>query len=90
MYFIPKGMMLFSLAWIININQGRTQPVTLGGGAISVILDIVKSHCGLITVREMKYTLQHGCDKTMDDKMTLHAVFCIVKNHGQQSYFRRF
>jgi len=31
----------------------------------------VKSRCGYVTVREMKYTSQHCCDKLMDGKMTL-------------------
>jgi len=29
------------------------------------------SHSGFATVRRMKYTSQHYCDKTMDNKMAL-------------------
>jgi len=32
---------------------------------------VVMSHNGVDVVREMKYTSQHPCDKTMDGKMAL-------------------
>jgi len=32
----------------------------------------VKVHYAFTTVREKKYTSQHCCDKTMDDKMALY------------------
>jgi len=40
----------------------------------------------------MKYTSQHCCDKTMDNKMALHRECCFSNytNHGKTSYFRRF
>jgi len=42
----------------------------------------------------MKYTSQHFCDKTMDEKMALqyiaNVVLRIVQNYGEKSYFRRF
>jgi len=30
---------------------------------------VVKSHNGFGAVTEIKYTSQHSCDKTMDEKM---------------------
>ena len=52
-------------------EQGQIQPVTLGGGTISVIFRS-QVYNSFTTVRETKYTSQHCCDKTMDDnKMDL-------------------
>jgi len=44
------------------------------------------------SLREMKYTSQHCCDKTLDGKMALNAnaVLRIVQNHDEYIYFRRF
>jgi len=53
----------------MTLQQGRIQSVWLEG-AISMILGD-KSHNVLATVREIKYTSKHCCNKTMDDKMTL-------------------
>ena len=45
-------------------------PVTkLRGGDFS---NIVKSHNGFAAVRDMKYTSQHCCDKTVDGRMALY------------------
>jgi len=52
-----------------------TDPASSVKWVISVIL-VVKPHIGFATVREMKYTSQHCCDKTMDDKMALYRVCC--------------
>jgi len=61
--------------------QGRTQPVSLGGD----FSNIWKSHYGFITIREMKYTSQHRCDKNWTAKRCniANAVFRIVRNHGE-------
>jgi len=37
---------------------------------------VVKPGNGFTTAREMKYTSQHSCDKTMDDKMALYRECC--------------
>ena len=37
---------------------------------------VVKSHNSLATVREIEYTSQRCCDKTMDDKMALYLECC--------------
>jgi len=37
---------------------------------------IVKSHYGFATLKEMKHTLQHCCDKTLDDKTSLYLEYC--------------
>jgi len=55
-------------------------------------LSVVMSHNGFATVREMKYTSQHCCDKTTDDKIPLHRanlVFRIVQNYGEYTGFHR-
>ena len=54
-----------------NVNQGRIQPVRLGGGGRFQWYLVVKTHTSFATVREIKYTSQHCCDKTMDDKNSL-------------------
>jgi len=40
----------------------------------------------------MKFTSQHCADKTIDGKWPYisNAVFQIVENNGEKSYFRRF
>jgi len=55
-------------------DQGRIQPVSLGG-TISVIFgnQVYKIFA---TVREMKYTSQNCCHKTIDDEMTLYRECC--------------
>ena len=62
-----------------NINftcyQGLIQPVSLGG-AISVIFGIQVSSRVHYCIREMKYTSQHCCDKTMDGQMALYRECC--------------
>jgi len=61
----------------------RADPqVRLGGGAISVIFGSQVSHNSFGTVREMKHTSQHCCDKIMDKKWLYIAnvVFQIVQN----------
>jgi len=53
----------------------RADPTgTFRGGDFSNICD--SSHYGFTTVREMKYTSQHCCDKTIDDRLDLHRVGC--------------
>ena len=47
-------------------DQGRIQPVTLGGDFSNIWQS---SHYGLTTVKEMKRTSQHCCGKRMDGKM---------------------
>jgi len=59
---------------MIHGDQGRIQPVCLGG-SISVIFGS-QYHCEFTGVREMKYTSQHFCDKTMDGKMALYRECC--------------
>jgi len=39
---------------------------------------LVKSHNGFATVREMMYTSQHCCDKTMVDRMALYRECCFL------------
>jgi len=51
--------------WIQSVNLVE---------AISVLL--AKSHNGFATVREMMYTSQHCCDKTMVDRMALYRECC--------------
>ena len=46
-----------------------------GGEAISVIFGIQAPY-GFTTVREMKYTSQHCCGKTMDDRTALYRECC--------------
>jgi len=52
-------------------NTAGTDPASKVRGAISLYL-VVKSHYGFTTVREIKQTSQHCCDKTMDGKMALY------------------
>jgi len=47
---------------------------------------VVKSHYGFSTAREMKYTSQHCCDKTMDGKMALYRKCCFPICHGEETY----
>jgi len=49
------------------------------------MLGMVKSHNGFATVREIKYTSQHCCDKTKDNKMALYRECCFPNctNHGE-------
>jgi len=70
-------------------SQGQIQPVILRGGFQQYLA--VKAHA-FTTVREMKYTSQHCCGKTMDGKLALsaNAVFRNVQNHSERSCFRRF
>jgi len=42
-----------------------------GGDFSNICWSLVKSHDGFAAVREMKYTSQHCCDKTMEDKMAV-------------------
>ena len=35
-----------------------------------------ESHYGFTTVRKMKYTSQHCCEKTIDDRMGLYRECC--------------
>ena len=49
-------------------SQDRIELVTLGE-AISVIFGC-QGHNGFAIVREMKYTSQHSCDRTIDDRIT--------------------
>jgi len=58
------------LTQYITLTQSRIQPVSLVG-AISVIFGSQFS-LRFTSVREMKYTSQHCCDKTMDGKMALY------------------
>jgi len=60
----------------LHLAAGRIQPLRLGG-AISVISD-TQSYNGVAGARpmEMKYSSQHCCDKTMDDKMALYHECC--------------
>ena len=55
------------------MNQGQIQPVSLGGGAVSVIfgsqVSLQVHYC------EMKYTSKHCCDKTTDNKLSLYPGF---------------
>ena len=37
---------------------------------------VVKSHNSFVTVRGMKYTSQHCCDKTVGDKLSLYREWC--------------
>jgi len=64
---------------------GRPSRTTSGwGGDFS---NICKSHNSAATAREMKYTLQRSCDKTMDhpqnDLICLFFVFRIAPNNGE-------
>jgi len=61
---------------IIGLTQGRIQPVSLGG-AISVIFGSQVS-LRVHSVKEMKYTSQHCCDKTVDGKMALYRECCFL------------
>jgi len=76
-------------------NRARISPVSLGG-EISVIQYLAnKSHYGFNTVRQMKYSSQHCCDKTMNGQIALYReccfpVFRIVKNHREKSDIFRF
>jgi len=36
----------------------------------------VKSHCEFNTAREMQYTSQHWCHKTIDGKIALYREWC--------------
>jgi len=61
-------------------KQGRIQPVCLG-------------EYGVTTVREMKYTSQHCCDKTMYGKMGLYRECCFpncTKSWGKNCFCRFF
>jgi len=68
----------------VTETQGQIQPVR-SEVEISVLQYLaVKSHNSFTTVREMKYTSQPCCDKTMDDRMTFaNAVFRMVQNCGE-------
>jgi len=46
------------------------------GGAPCPPVSYATAHHGFTTVREMKYTSQDFCDKSMDDKMALYCEFC--------------
>jgi len=52
---------------------GSSQKVR--GGRVLQYL-VVSPHYGFNTLRDMKYTSQHCCDKTMDGKMTLYRECC--------------
>jgi len=70
-------------------DQGRIH-IYLGGRFQQY--SAVKAHYAFTTVREMKYTSQHCCDKkwTANWPYIANAVFRIVQNHGERSCFRRF
>ena len=57
------------------VAGNRGDPASKYRGAILVLFG-VKTHNGFATVREMKYTSHHCCDKTMDNKMTLYRKCC--------------
>jgi len=58
---------------IQNYTQTRADPPSkFMGGDISDIWQFTHS----LTVKEMKYTSQHCCDKTMDSKMTFYRECC--------------
>ena len=64
-------------------TQGRIQPVKLVVDISVIYYLVVKSYNSFTAVREMKYTLQHCYDKTMDDRMSFaNAVFRMVQNYG--------
>jgi len=71
-------------------SQGQIH-IYLGGGRFQQY-SAVKAHYAFTTVREMKYTSQHCCDKTMDGKLALYreALFRNVQNHSERSCFRTF
>jgi len=71
-------------------RQGRIQPVSIGG-TISVLVGsqvLLRVHY----IRQMKYSSQHCCDKTMDGKCPyiVNTVSQIVQNHGEWSHFSQF
>jgi len=55
-------------------GQGWIRPVRLEG-AIPVIFE-VHSHNGFATIKDMKYTSQHRCDKTTEGKMSSYRQCC--------------
>jgi len=57
-----------------KIWWGQIQPMSLRGRLQLYLL--ATSHYGFTTLREMKCTSQHFCDKTMDDKMALYCKCC--------------
>jgi len=74
-----------------HVDQGRIQPVSLGG-AISVIF------CSQVSLR-VHYCKRHEVYFTTllwqnngdpNGPYIANAVFRIVQNHGEKCYFRRF
>jgi len=55
-------------------DQGRIQAVILGGRFQQYLA--VTAHYAFTTVGEMKYTSQHGCDKTVKGKMASYRECC--------------
>jgi len=80
----------------LNVNanktwvQGRVHTVSLGGRFQQCLA--VKSHYQFTTPRDMEYTSQPCCDKTMDVKwfFIANTVFRIVQNHSEKGSCRRF
>jgi len=56
--------------------QSRSDKASMARGGDFSNIWLVKSHYCVTTVREMKYTSQHCCDKTMDGKMALNCEYC--------------
>jgi len=52
----------------VKLTAGADKASMVRGGDISDI-SLVKSHYCVTTVRDMKYTTQHCCDKAADGKM---------------------
>jgi len=55
-----------------KLPAGEDKANAVRGGDFSNIW-LVTSHYCVTTVREMKYTSQHCCDKTTNDKMALNC-----------------
>ena len=58
------------------LAPGQIQPIRLRGRFQQYLL--VKPHYGFTTLGEMKYTSQHFCDKTVDDKIALYCECCFL------------
>ena len=65
------------------LAPGQIQQIRLGGNFSNICWSSLIT--GSLFLREMKYTSQHFCDKTMDDKRPRisNAVFQNVHNHGK-------
>jgi len=69
-------MFLQPVQHINNFVAGADPGSKFRGDDLSNYL-AVKSHCGFSTVKEMTYTSQHSCDKTMDGQIALYREFCL-------------